>query len=39
MTFKNLKQIKTGGKVAIAIIRNKKRIVSLAKTIKMMGKK
>ena len=39
MAFKKLKQIKTSGKIVASIIRNKKRIVALAKTVKKMGKK
>ena len=39
MAFKKLKQIKTSGKVAAAIVRNKNRIAAAAKTIKKIGKK
>ena len=39
MAFKKLKQIKTGGKIAASLIKNKARIAAAAKTIKKIGKK
>jgi len=39
MAFKKLKQIKTSGKIVAAIIKNKNRIASAAKTVSKIGKK
>ena len=39
MAFKKLKQIKIGGKAVVSLIRNKRRIVAVAKAARKLGKR